>query len=228
MNLRVWIEHYLWQGVEKIYLIDNDSDDNPLSILQPYIDSGKVVYHYLPEKHKQRENYIKVIETENLKENTEWLIICDLDEFYYGFPDTIYNTINNYNDYDIIYSHWRVFGSDGCIDHPEDIRKSNLHRDANLNSLTKFIIRPNSITSWDQQLTIHEVLGLRNYTIENDKIRVNHYASQSLEYFTKIKMTRGDVERSESDNVRDMEYFRKYEENKNVKDTTLFDMIARM
>jgi hypothetical protein len=71
-------------------------------------------------------------------------------------------------------------------------------------------------------------LGLRNYTIENDKIRVNHYASQSLEYFTKIKMTRGDVERIESDNVRDMEYFRKYEENKNVKDTTLFDMIARM
>jgi Glycosyltransferase family 92 len=224
LNLRVWIEHYLWQGVEKFYLIDNGSTDDPLSILQPHIESGKVVYIYLPEKHKQREHYVKVIEEENLKDNTEWLIICDLDEFFYGCPDTLYNLLDNYKDYDIIYSNWRLFGSDGCIDHPEDIRKSNLHRDSNLSSLTKFILRPNRIVSWDIQLTIHEVLGLGNYIIENDKIHLNHYVTQSLEYFTKVKMTRGDVERSEHDSIRDMEYFRKHEDNKNVKDTTLFDM----
>jgi len=40
MNLKVWIDHYLWQGVEKIYLIDNGSTDNPMPILQPYIDKG--------------------------------------------------------------------------------------------------------------------------------------------------------------------------------------------
>ena len=33
MNLKLWIEHYLWQGIEHFYLIDNGSDDNPLSIL---------------------------------------------------------------------------------------------------------------------------------------------------------------------------------------------------
>jgi glycosyltransferase involved in cell wall biosynthesis len=37
MNLKIWIEHYLWQGVEHFYLIDNGSDDNPLNILQEYI-----------------------------------------------------------------------------------------------------------------------------------------------------------------------------------------------
>ena len=53
LNLKIWLEHYIWQGVEKFYLIDNDSSDNPLDILQPYIDNNIVVYYYLPEKHKQ-------------------------------------------------------------------------------------------------------------------------------------------------------------------------------
>ena len=50
MNLKLWIEHYLWQGVEHFYLIDNGSNDNPLSILQEYIDNGIVTYYFLPEK----------------------------------------------------------------------------------------------------------------------------------------------------------------------------------
>ena len=48
MNLKVWIEHYLWQGVEHFYLIDNGSTDNPLSILQEYINRGIVSYYYKP------------------------------------------------------------------------------------------------------------------------------------------------------------------------------------
>ena len=57
MNLKVWIDHYLWQGVEKIYLIDNGSTDEPLKILKQYIDKGIVFYVSLPEKHKQVEHY---------------------------------------------------------------------------------------------------------------------------------------------------------------------------
>ena len=34
MGLKLWIDHYIKQGVEKFYLIDNDSTDNPLAILQ--------------------------------------------------------------------------------------------------------------------------------------------------------------------------------------------------
>ena len=57
MNLKIWLEHYLWQGVEHFYLIDNGSSDNPLSILQEYIDKEIVSYHYLPGKYKQIEYY---------------------------------------------------------------------------------------------------------------------------------------------------------------------------
>ena len=46
MNLKLWLEHYLWQGVGHFYLIDNGSTDNPLSILQEYIDKGIITYFY--------------------------------------------------------------------------------------------------------------------------------------------------------------------------------------
>ena len=70
MNLKLWLEHYLWQGVGHFYLIDNGSTDNPLSILQEYIDKGIITYFYLPEKYKQAEHYRYVFDKENLKKKT--------------------------------------------------------------------------------------------------------------------------------------------------------------
>jgi hypothetical protein len=40
INLKLWLDHYLWQGAEHFYLIDNGSTDEPLNILQEYIDKG--------------------------------------------------------------------------------------------------------------------------------------------------------------------------------------------
>ena len=99
MNLKLWIEHYLWQGIEHFYLIDNGSDDNPLSILQEYIDNGIVTYYFLPEKHKQVEHYRYVFDTERLKEKTYWLIVCDLDEFFYGVDKKLTTKIKSLENY---------------------------------------------------------------------------------------------------------------------------------
>ena len=40
--LKEWIEHYLNQGVDHFFLIDNGSTDNYHTILQPYIDNKQV------------------------------------------------------------------------------------------------------------------------------------------------------------------------------------------
>jgi len=224
MNLKVWIDHYLWQGVEKIYLIDNGSTDEPLNILKPYIDNGIVVYISLPEKHKQVEHYKKVINDENIINKTEWLIICDLDEFFYGYPNKLIDTIHYYKEYDIIYSNWLMFGSDGLIEHPTDIRKSIIWRDKNFHKPTKYIFKPNKIKNLND-IDIHKINNMNNKIIVNDKIRLNHYPIQSLEFFTKVKMTRGDVNSPISENVRDMSYFNKYNENMNYKDTDLSNLI---
>jgi FkbM family methyltransferase len=55
------------------------------------------------------------------------------------------------------------------------------------------------------------------------ELRLNHYATQSLEYFTNVKMTRGDVYRESHDNFRDMNYFNEYNtRNNTLYDTTLY------
>ena len=42
--LREWIQHYRWQGVDKIFLIDNGSTDDPERFLRNDIDSGFIEF----------------------------------------------------------------------------------------------------------------------------------------------------------------------------------------
>lgn len=48
--LREWIEYYLMMGVEHFIIYDNNSEDEPLDILQCYIDQGLVTYVLWPPK----------------------------------------------------------------------------------------------------------------------------------------------------------------------------------
>jgi len=223
MNLKVWVDHYINQGVEKIYLIDNGSEDDPLKILNPYIESGIVKYFYLPEKHKQEGHTRSIIKEENLKEKTEWLIICDLDEFFYGFPKRLSETIDDFSKYDVVYSNWRLFGSDGLEKHPENITKSILWREPEATGTKKYIFKPSKIQNIDN-IQVHSVDNDRNSITENEKIRLNHYVIQSKEYYQKVKMTRGDVAASHADGMRDMNYFHEHDQNKTFKDEDLANM----
>ena len=225
-NLKTWIEHYLWQGVNKIYLIDNGSTDNPLEILQPYINKNIVIYYSLPEKYKQMEHIRYVIQKENLKKKTKWLIIGDLDEFFYSYPKKLIDTINDFNKYDVVYSNWKMFGSDGLIDHPEDIRTSIINREPELNENKKYIFKPSRVKIED--IHIHKVDNIKNQITENKKIQLNHYPIQSLQYFKEVKMSRGDVNSLKHENVRDMNYFNKYDKNTIFKDAQLSDLVNKI
>lgn len=225
MNLKIWLDHYLWQGIEHFYLIDNNSDDNPDSILQPYIEKGLVTLYKFPEKYKQKEHYRKVWELENIPSKTKWLVVADLDEFWYAPNSKMSTIIDNYGDYDVIYSNWYMFGSDGLEKHPSDIRKAITRRSPEQPNSTKWICQTKNVDV--SNLGIHFFNNDENLNkkIENDKIHLNHYPIQSKEFFEKVKMTRGDVDASTHDNTRDWNYFNKYDENKTVIDTILKDMI---
>jgi len=229
MNLKLWIEHYLWQGVDHFYLIDNGSEDNPLSILQDYINKGIVSYYYLPERYKQEEHYRYVFEAERLKEKTYWLIVCDLDEFFYGVDKKLTTKIKSLeNYYDYILCNWKMFGSDGHIQHPEDIRTAITHRENKLHKLTKYIFKT-AIIKDGYQIRIHYLINtpkplLKRTRIANKLIRLNHYPIQSIEYFQTVKMTRGDASCSSVDNIRDMKYFNEYDNNE-TNDETLKNLV---
>jgi hypothetical protein len=225
MNLQLWIDHYLWQGVEHFYLIDNGSTDNPDLILNSYINQGIVTLYKLPEKHKQVEHYKTIWKNEDISSKTKWLIMADLDEFWFSPKNKLINIIDNYDSFDIIYSNWKMFGSDGNKKHPKDIRTSILYRTPTLDSNTKWICKTKNINV--DSITQHKINDNKlKKIIVNDNIHLNHYPIQSKEFFEKVKLTRGDVINHESENIRDWKYFDKYDENMTYKDTLLKDMIS--
>ena len=225
MNLKIWIDHYIWQGVNHIYIIDNNSDDTSVQIIEDLINNGYPITLYkLFEKHKQVEYYNFVYDKEKLQEKTKWLIVADLDEFFYCNNSKISNELKHFEDFDYISSKWRMFGSNNFIEHPKDIRISLTKRVEELNFNTKYIFQTKNVYSG--ALQVH---GLKyGYTKKIDLseiFRLNHYQIQSRDFFEKVKMTRGDVNLIENENVRDWKYFDKYNENTDYEDNDLKNTI---
>jgi hypothetical protein len=201
MNLKLWLDHYLWQGVQHFYLIDNGSTDNPMSILSDYINKGLVSYFYRPKKASQVQNYRNIF-AKHIWIQTYWLAVVDLDEFLYGVDNKLSTKLKSLEYYNLIYCNWFVYGTSGCIKHPTDVRLSNIHRHPNIDLVnTKYIFKPLSVIH-PSQLWIHWlVYPNSNRKIEtgnkirvaNNLIRLNHYVCQSEEFFTKVKSVRGDA-----------------------------------
>ena len=61
---------------------------------------------------------------------------------------------------------------------------------------------------------------ISDHILANSPLHLNHYAIQSWELFSTVKMTRGDVSSDQSDHVRNEQYFKRYDHN-NVEDTEL-------
>ena len=231
MNLKMWIDHYIWQGVEHFYLIDNGSTDNPLPILKEYIDNGLLTYYYKPEKYKQVDHYRAVFDSAKLKDKTRWLAVCDLDEFFYGVDKKLATKLRSLENYNAVYCNWAIFGHENLQDHPADIRTAITHRQPNLWKEVKCIFKPRSIQT--SQLWVHWLLDFNgNWILDHPKIRIannliklNHYQLQSLEFFTKVKMTRGDVAGPNEDKLRYINYFNSYNAPATYEDNILKNLI---
>lgn len=123
--LNEWLNHYISQGVEKFFLIDNNSNDNYLDILRPYIDKGIVELSIDRRQSCQSAAYndhyfIKC-------KQYDWAIVCDLDEFIYARKG--YQTIKAYLE-DVnqlmptvteVCIPWKMFSSNGfnTMDKPQ-------------------------------------------------------------------------------------------------------------
>jgi glycosyltransferase involved in cell wall biosynthesis len=58
--LKEWIEHYLYHGAEHFYLINDNSDDNSLEVIQEYIDKNLITLFNVNEEYylgRQRNLY---------------------------------------------------------------------------------------------------------------------------------------------------------------------------
>jgi len=253
--LTEWIAHYLNQGVDKIFLVDNGSTDSYYSILHPYISTGKVDLVLDNKKHAQTELYNKHFL--HKCRAYEWVIVCDLDEFIYGrkYCNSIKDFLSKVHpSFSQIFIPWKMFGSNGydtmAQEQPssvisnftkrinnDDIRhnrfRSFIYRGHIKYIYSKTIIRTKYLLKFDVHCShtsnnkymtsyvlpnnhIHpnkNFVEINENIIENSALHLNHYAIQSLNWFMKVKATRGDINSSNNENVRNIEYFKEYNFN---------------
>lgn len=60
---------------------------------------------------------------------------------------------------------------------------------------------------------------------DNTNLQINHYVTQSYHFWTKIKMTRGDVIDSLANNQRDLRMFESVNSTASQKDTLLSELV---
>ena len=231
MNLEEWVGHYLWQGIDQIYLIDNGSTDNSASLLQPWIDQGVVKLIQLEEPYKQKAHYRTAFKKFHIADQCQWLMIADLDEFWFCKKEgvNIREALNHYDNFDVIYTNWSIFGSSGHKAHPSDLRTQFCmrHQELGAHGNTKWICQTNILSDL-RDLDVHKIRGACSSRAisDNNMFQLNHYMIQSLEYFTKIKMTRGDAGSQMEDKTRSIDYFNHFDNLCLIKDTLLADMVV--
>jgi hypothetical protein len=228
MIIREWIEHYRWQGVEHIYLINNGSTDDFYAKIKPFVDGGYVTLYDMPDRYQQVKNYNEVF-NKYIKKECKWLAILDLDEYLFATSkdQSIRSIVQSADErgYNIIQTNWLMFGSSGHEKQPDNIRASFFMRRAQFSPPVKSVCK----TAHTVGLTCHEHKLSnsvpRKLLVENDALHLNHYAIMSKEYFGKVKIPRGDATSKNTNTIRTWEYFKAYD-HKEFEDHLLANLLS--
>lgn len=210
--LSEWLEHYIYHGVEKFYLINDNSSDNFMEILQPYIDNGLVtLFNPIEPQYQMRQSFLysRYLLPLIKKREFKWIAIVDLDEFIYSPREKDITKILRMNEnIGQIMIFWTHFGSNGHIKQPKNVVQSFTKKGLNPPiTQRKNIINTDFPVRW---LGIHESHVYGPVWWLGDNLAINHYRIQSLEFWQNVKMTRGDADCYD---VRDMEIFKSLDLN---------------
>lgn len=226
-----WISHYLFHGVEHIFLVNDFSTDNYLEIIEKYKNKITLFNNDIITKEVGRQlqiynKYFKPILTQS-----KWMSVIDMDEFLYSPRETnIQNIIKNYESYSQLIVDWLHFGSNEHILQPNSVIEGFTKRAFFDKSQSYYSYKTIFKTDTLIQFGIHKqtVRGAEVHLRYNDNelpaLIINHYNLQSLDFYLKIKGTRGDVNNwfDHEKLQRNKEYFASYDKN-DVEDLRLYN-----
>lgn len=211
-----WIEFCRTIGIDHFYLYNNNSTDDFLNVLQPYIESKVVTLIDWPQRQGQIAAYQDCIK--NFSSETNWLGFIDIDEFIVPIHDNNIKTyLKKFSRYPSVKLYWQVFGTSGYVE--RNIKSSILsdfivcwrkHDEVGkcfYNTAFKF--KPNipqnkglhhSLWGTHNGINIPPVncfgafsnRGIEKATTSDFPIQVNHYFTKSFNEYIQ-KTSKGDV-----------------------------------
>ena len=237
--LQEWLEHYVREGVQHFYLIDDGSSDSSRPLLNPYVLRGLVTL--MVDRRKDHNPPISMVERYNLLlkpffYSSIWMLHVDLDEFMYGRSESIAQYLTSVaSDIGSITVPWKHFGSSGYVKKPKGgMVQSFLWRDRHpKGTLGKTLYRTAAVRKIDvhwQHLkpgfkTGYPMpggrMGSQSVVAESTRdlngeqlldqlaLHLNHYRVRWRDWYVDVKMKRGIADRDVS--VYDEEYFRNFD-----------------
>lgn len=208
--LREWIEFHRLVGVSHFYLYNNQSVDNPLEVLNPYIETGIVEYFDFPGPFDNNQEKIYEHALSLAKGHTKWVALIDSDEFIVPlikddlpaylkiFPENVGAIEINWQCFGTS-NLWSLFPGELLID---KFRLKAAVTDP-INRWQKLIVRPEAVK---QSLSPHicsykegyrtirvNPSDLKNIPLGDESmqaIRVHHYVLRTKQYFYDVKLPR--------------------------------------
>jgi hypothetical protein len=153
--LKEWLEHYLKRGIEHFYLINDNSDDNYLDILNQFRDYITLFNVDEIKNSDNRQKYFYNKFFKFIKHETKWILICDLDEFVWSPLHLNMNQTLILLEKENISSYLInsvLFGSNGYEIQPSSI----------VNSFTKRQSLDNEYHKWILKYDQYKTIGLSN------------------------------------------------------------------
>ena len=234
-----WIEHYLKEGVQHFYLIDNGSNDDYEKKIKNYMKYITLIKDPIRLKKGTQTYLYNKLFLDIIKKETKWIIICDIDEYIYSRNK--YNNIIDvldelHENIHKIWLPWKIFGSNGHKLQPNNIIKSFTKRKKdfiNNQGYGKCIVKTKNLIKilenghycYLNNNNIYynsngNILNNFNFNEESSKklnLHLNHYMMMSEEYYFNIKCKRGGGGSGFCYKYT-KEYFYKYNENYNIID----------
>ena len=191
--LKEWLDYHILVGVDKFYLYDNESTDDTVDVLKPYIEQGIVEYTFFPGSVRQIPAYNDCIAKH--EKDVRWLAMIDLDEFLVPVQNkTLPEFLKTLPFFGQLIVTWVVYGSSYKQKKEPGLVMERFKRHTDKMWGVKSIVNPRLVVQIKNPHT-HDVAG---FTIDENgkklghldqthnpptcnKIRINHYATKSYE-----------------------------------------------
>lgn len=226
-----WVVFHKVVGVDKIYLYDNDSNDNMKEILLPYMESGFVIYNEIHGVKWQYDAYNDALE--RYGNDTQYMAFIDCDEFLIPgvFGQSIADMVESVLDKNCnaggLAVNWCMYGSSGHTKKPEGLLIENFMWRENIskraaNSCIKTIVKPGCTKYFKHpHFPVYRigyyginssgkiVLGAYNNLIDYSILRINHYFTKSMEQWIKRRA----IGMADRDDARSIQEFYDHDNN---------------
>ena len=205
-----WLVYHKLQGVEVVFLYDNDSTDNMREVLEPFIAEGFVVYNQIHGIGKQYEAYSDMVK--RYGRLCKYMAFIDCDEFLVPMRtgdrllDLIESAFAKDENAGGLGINWCIYGSAGYEQKPEGLVIEHFNRhsqvDFDWNDFIKSVVIPSRVESFNHaHFPIYKKgfypINLQgkfcpmwwNAITAYEGLRVNHYICKSkAEYVTRRKL----------------------------------------